>query len=201
MPKVSEHIIPSTFPRINNSNFSSNLNSKTPTSSTGFEWSLKPSIVILKLLTGIRLNLTGKESKFVTVLFATYALFLLLVNFWYTLNFMIYFSKLSSGIPFPDNYSVIEEIEKFNAEKTIGLNPKTYIEHFNKLIYLFGTHFCFFAFLQWGLKPLWKSLMKIERQIQLPPEFYLRVRRHFYYGFFLFVLVKNNYFIFIEYDT
>ncbi len=113
------------------------FDNKETSSSIGFDWSLMPCTIFLKLFTGIRLNWTGKESTFLTVLFAVYSLFLLLSNLLITTIYTVYFSKFSSGVPLPDNYSIFEEIKNFNMTHIIGMNPALFIESLNKLFYIF----------------------------------------------------------------
>ena len=66
------------------------FDNKETSSSIGFDWSLKPCTIFLKLFTGIRLNWTGKESVFFTVLFAVYSLFILLSNLLITITLYIF---------------------------------------------------------------------------------------------------------------
>ena len=47
---------------------------------SGFEWSLKPIVIWLKLLTGIKFDLTGKESTTSSISLTIYGVVVLLLN-------------------------------------------------------------------------------------------------------------------------
>ena len=182
---------------------------------SGFEWSLKPIVIWLKLLTGIKFDLTGKESTTSSISLTIYGVVVLLLNATLSAFFIGGYMKertVKAGYPayspmvpstndtsfnnvIPSTAAPSFENDIFSyvfsayADSTFDINLMTIIlVHLQEFAYICGIHLCFFVS-QNRLKGLWSALLTIEKEFKISFESYSRIRKTVWLGFFILFLV------------
>lgn len=164
---------------------------------TSFEWSLKPCIIFLKLLTGINVTQDRKTVTLFSSLFTFYSIFMLVLNGALSATFVFVYIKQSIHVYSKGNYhsvlSISNDINKSNrwahstasdikVVATAGVN-------FSEFIFIFGIHLCFFVS-QKKLKALWNSLLIIEKEFNISNETYRKLRKSVWIGLVIVPLVN-----------
>jgi len=198
---------------------STNLSRKTTSVVSGFEWSLKPIIIWLKLLTGIKFNLTGKESTMSSISLTIYGVTVLLLNAILSAFFVGGYMKqrtIKAGLPayssmmpsandtsFNDNNIIPTEAPSYEndifsyaysvySDITFDINLMTIVfVHVQEFIYISGINLCLFVS-QNRQKGLWNFLLTIEKEFKIPFEFLSHIRKTVWIGIILLLLVNNQ---------
>lgn len=185
---------------------------------TGFEWSLKPCINWLKLLTGINVTqdktTDGKKCVLFSRLFTLYSIVMLVSNGVLSATFIFLYITQSIQVYGKGNHNSIIFIVNDAANRTNQWSRSTASDikvvatagvNSSEFIFIFGTHLCFFVSKN-KLKTLWNSLLIIEKEFQISHETYLTVRKSVWIGLAVIPLVtiritkEHDSFIDIFYD-
>ncbi len=184
---------------------------------SSLEWSLKPIVIWLKILTGIKFDLTGKESTTSSISLTIYGVVVLLLNATLSAFFIGGYMKertVKAGYPAyspmapsstndtsfnndvtpstaapPFENDIFSYVFSAYADSTFDINLMTIIlVHLQEFAYICGIHLCFFVS-QNRLKGLWSTLLTIEKEFKIPFESYSRIRKTVWLGFFILFLV------------
>ncbi len=160
----------------------------------GFEWCFKPFTVTLKLLTGVPIDCPSSSKK--SCCLVLYGSILLLINAaingYYLNDFNV---KNISDLSF-DQYDNINNTNQqhptYNRTslfKTDTISMSIYVT--NTVFMVFGCHCCFFllSLMRSPSFSLWDCFLCIERQLQLSPLQYRRIRNIVILALFILFLV------------
>lgn len=162
------------------------------------EWSFKPIIYWLSIITGVKLNRTTNDSDRSKLNYSHNNLNRFL-TFFSTLVFAlnichaIYYSYLlSTG----RTRSILNKINSISDDSTEALHKNStsaemisrMIDMADHIIFIFGTGLVFYIISFSKLRGVWSSMLKIEQQMVLDAHHYNRLRKIAIIGF-LFMLV------------
>lgn len=149
------------------------------------EWSFKPIIYLLNLVTGIQLNRSERpEKKSRNGFFAVYSTCFIALKFFHA----IYYSReLFAGTT--GNHVFESKHKNDSANHDITLTSKM-IQIIDHLTYIFGIDLIFFVISLSKLGFLWNALQKIEQNMFLTSYTYQQIRKTVLVGLVILFLVR-----------